>query len=114
MNLQHDITIEDPVIIYSLKGKITQDADYAELEKVVFDHLNQNYYRVIFDLAELTHTNSCGISFFMRTLTKTRILNGELVLTNISGNVAKIFEIAKLNEVYIICENNEAGLNYFN
>jgi anti-sigma B factor antagonist len=113
LNLQFDINIDDPVIIYSLKGKITSDLDYQELERVVFDHINQNYYRIVFDLKELTHTNSSGIGFFMRTLTKARIMNGELVLLNIEGNVKKIFEIAKLDEVYTICANKEEALNYF-
>ncbi len=87
--------------------------DYEALEKEVFSYLNKNYYRVVFDLKGLTHTNSSGISFFMRTLTKSRILGGELVLSNISGNVAKIFEISKLNEIYTICESTDEAINYF-
>lgn len=114
MSLAHNISIQDPVIIYRLVGKITSEEDYQELEQVVFDHLNQNYYRIIFDLQELTHTNSSGIGFFMRTLTKSRIMGGELVLININGNVEKVFDIAKLNQVYTICENETAGINYFN
>lgn len=114
MSLTHNISIHDPVIIYHLAGKITSEEDYKELEQVVFDHLNQNYFRIVFDLRELTHTNSSGIGFFMRTLTKARILGGELVLINITGNVEKVFDIAKLNQVYTICENEAAGINYFN
>ncbi|MFT5779062.1 MAG: anti-anti-sigma factor [Crocinitomicaceae bacterium] len=113
MSLDYTITIHDPVISYGLVGKITTDEDYQPLERAVFDHLNQNYYRIIFDLQELTHTNSSGIGFFMRTLTKARIMGGELILININGNVEKIFEIAKLNQVYTICENVADGLNYF-
>ena len=113
MSLQFDINIEDPVVTYSLAGRITSDTDFEELEKVVFDHLNQNYFRIIFDLAELTHTNSSGIGFFMRTLTKARIMGGELVLVKIEGNVKKIFEIAKLDEVYTIYTNKEEALNHF-
>ncbi|MBL4861895.1 MAG: STAS domain-containing protein [Crocinitomicaceae bacterium] len=113
MNLQFDIQINSPVILYSLSGKITSDTDYEVLEKEVFDHLNRNYFRIIFNLEELTHTNSSGISFFMRTLTKARIMGGDLILLNIFGNVKKIFEIAKLNEVYTICENQAEALNHF-
>ena len=43
LNLQFDIDIQDPVIIYSLKGKITSEIDYETLEREVFNHLNQNY-----------------------------------------------------------------------
>lgn len=114
MSLDHNISIQDPVIIYKLIGKITTEEDYKPIERAVFDHLNQNYYRIIFNLQALTHTNSSGIGFFMRTLTKARIMGGELVLININGNVKKIFDIAKLNQVYTICENEAEGINYFN
>lgn len=113
MNLQFDTHIEDPVIIYSLKGKITTEDDYAALEAEVFSFLNQNYYRIVFDLSGLTHTNSSGISFFMRTLTKARIMNGDLVLAAIEGNVKKIFEIAKLDEVYTIYPTVEQAIKHF-
>lgn len=112
--MNYDIAIHDPVIVYTLSGKITTDEDYLDLEKEVFDHLNQNYYRIVFNLKDLTHTNSSGIGFFMRTLTKSRIMGGDLVLTNISGNVEKIFEIAKLTEVYTICSDEAAGIQFFN
>ncbi|MCJ8291582.1 MAG: STAS domain-containing protein [Crocinitomicaceae bacterium] len=114
MSLTYDITIHDPVIVYTFNGKITTDEDYLDFEREVFDHLNQNYYRIVFNLTGLTHTNSSGIGFFMRTLTKSRIMGGDLVLTNIFGNVKKIFEIAKLTEVYTICENEAAGIEFFN
>ena len=113
MNLRFDIEIIDPVVVYKLEGKITSDIDYEELEKKVFTMLNKNYYRVVFDLAELTHTNSSGISFFMRTLTKARIMGGELVLTTISGNVEKIFKISKLDEIYTIYDSPENAINHF-
>lgn len=114
MSLTYDIAIHDPVIVYSLTGKIMTDNDYIDFEREVFDHLNQNYYRIVFNLEKLTHTNSSGIGFFMRTLTKSRIMGGDLVLTNISGNVEKIFEIAKLTEVYTICPTEAEGIEFFN
>lgn len=113
MNLKYDIDIIDPVIEFSLQGKITSENDFDELEKEVFSFLNQNYYRVIFNLEKLTHTNSSGIAFFMKTLTKTRIMGGDLLLTNVIGNVKKVFEIAKLDEVYTIFDNQEEAIKHF-
>ena len=113
MNLQFDVHIDEPVIVYSLDGKITTDEDFKALEAEVFQNLNQNYYRIVFDLTNLTHTNSTGIGFFMRTLTKARIMNGELVLSAIGGNVKKIFDIAKLNEVYTTYETTELAIKHF-
>lgn len=113
LNLTYDIEIDDPVICYTLYGKIISDLDFQDLEKDVFDHLNKNYYRIIFDLENLTHTNSSGIAFFMRTLTKARIMGGELILINLEGNVAKIFSVAKLDEVYTICKDKQEAKNHF-
>lgn len=113
LDLTYSIEINDPVIIYSFKGKIITETDYEALEQEVFTKLNQNYYRIVFDLFDLTHTNSSGISFFMRTLTKSRIMGGELVLAGISGNVEKIFQIAKLNEVYTMYDSTEEAINHF-
>lgn len=113
MNLSFDISFVDNIVIYALKGKITTDLDFQELEKVVFENISKNHSKVVFDLGELTHTNSSGIAFFMKTLTKTRIMNGDLVLMNIKGNVEKIFDISKLNEIYTICENQVEAINYF-
>jgi anti-sigma B factor antagonist len=113
VNLQFDVHIEDPVIVYVLDGKITTDEDYQTLEAEVFNNLNKNYYRIVFDLGKLTHTNSMGIGFFMRTLTKARIMNGELILAGIDGNVKKIFQIAKLDEVYTIYPTTELAIKHF-
>lgn len=113
MNLQFEVHIEDPVIVYALDGKITSEEDFSELEAEVFKYLNQNYYRIVFDLSKLTHINSVGIGFFMRTLTKSRIMTGELVLASIGGNVKKIFEIAKLDEVYTNYPTTELAIKHF-
>ena len=96
-----------------MEGKIITDLDYEMLEHEVFDHMNKNYFRVVFDLTNLTHTNSSGIAFFMRTLTKARIMGGELILINLNGNVEKIFKVAKLTEVYTLCENIEQATQHF-
>ena len=40
-------------------------------------------------------------------------MGGELVIIGINGNVEKIFSISKLDEIYIICENQMEANNYF-
>ena len=39
LNLSFDISFADNIVIYALKGKITTDIDFEELEKVVFENL---------------------------------------------------------------------------
>lgn len=114
MNLSFEInTINDSTIVFKLIGKIISDTDFDDLQVEVNDAIGKNLKNVIFDLEELTHMNSMGIGFFMRTLTKSRIINGDLILCNIRGNVDKIFEISKLNEIYTICDSQVAAINLF-
>ena len=103
----------DDVVIFSLRGKIISDIDYQELEQSIIETISKNHYNIVFDLSELTHTNSSGIALFMKTLTKTRIMNGDLVLLNITGNVEKVFSISKLDEIYTICTDQVEAINYF-
>lgn len=114
MNLTFEINqVNDQTIVFKLIGKIISDDDFNDVQVEVNDSIGKNKKNVIFDLEELTHMNSLGIGFFMRTLTKSRIINGDLVLCNIKGNVAKIFEISKLNEIYTICDSQVEAINLY-
>lgn len=113
LNLTYNIKISDGIIVLTLKGKIIHEDDYEAVQVELFKHINQNNTNIVLDLSGLTHTNSSGIAFFMRSLTKCRILGGEMVLAGITGNVKKVFEITKLNDVYTIFNSEKEALNYF-
>ena len=49
----------------------------------------------------------------MRTLTKARINNGDLIFSNVNGTVSDLFKIAKLNEIYTIYSSQEEAVNHF-
>jgi len=100
--------------IVQLKGKILFE---AELETLNHEFLELNAIEGmnwILDLSELTHTNSTGIGFLVRTLTRSRVNNGELVLCGVKGNVEKLFEIAKINEIFNIYTNVSEAKQHFN
>lgn len=107
MSLKIVIEPQDSVLIFKLSGKIITENEVYDLESELFPMLGQNYHSLILDLQELTHINSTGIGFMMKSLTKTRVLGGDLILSGLSGNVEKVFEIAKLNEVFT--HYNELG-----
>lgn len=113
MNLQFEIAAEENVLIILLKGKIISESDTSELEQEFGKLLNQNLNKVILDLSELTHINSTGIGMMIKMLTKSRILGGDLVILGLQGNVAKIFDIAKLDEVFTIYSDKNNALEHF-
>jgi anti-anti-sigma factor len=114
MSLSHEIEPVNQVLIFHLSGKIISEFETTELEKDFGRLLNQNLNQVIIDVEKLTHINSTGISMLIKMITKTRILGGDMVITGLSGNVAKIFDIAKLDEVFTLYDKQEEALIHFN
>lgn len=113
MGLHYQIEPAGQVLIFHLKGKIISDTDPIEMEKDFSTYLNQNLNKVIIDLEELTHINSSGISALIKMITKSRILGGDVVIIGLNGNVAKIFDIAKLDEVFTIFSDREEAMEHF-
>lgn len=113
MNLKYHIDNKEQATIIALSGKISSDQDIELAQQELNKLFGEGKSRLIFDLEKLTHTNSSGIAFLMRTLTKCRIMGGDMVLTGVIGNVQKVFEITKLVEVYTIFNSKEEALNFY-
>ena len=110
MKLSFSTSIEGECSIVKLSGNILSDADVDGLAKHIESLSN---WKVIFDLTELKHINSSGISVFVKTMTKCRINQGDLLIANPNKNIFQLFEITKMNEVFSIHDSNESALNQF-
>ncbi len=110
MNLKFSTVIEGDCSIVKLSGKILSDGDIDGLLSHI-DHLSS--WKVIFDLTDLAHINSSGISVFVKTMTKCRINHGDLLISNPNKMINQLFEITKMNEVFSIHDSNQAALNQF-
>ena len=110
MNLTFSTTMEGECSVVKLSGKILSDGDIEGLSS----HIDQlSSWKVIFDLTDLAHINSTGISVFVKTMTKCRINQGDLFISNPNKMINQLFEITKMNEVFSIYYSNEAALNQF-
>ena len=97
-------------IIFQFEGKILSDADLTIANEVLSSNKNWN---IVFDLSELSHTNSSGIAFMVKTLTKARINLGDVLLLSPNNGLNKLFEITKMQEVFSIVDSLAAAENYF-
>ena len=113
MSLEFNISSNNGISIVSFKGKIVSDEQLVLLQKEITDLNEVNAMNLIFDFGQLTHINSSGLNFIIRSLTRSRIINRDLVLTSITGNVKKIFEIAKLTEIFSIYTTVSEAINHF-
>lgn len=113
MNLKFTVDSNTPgVNIYSLAGKVLSDLDLVQLTEQ-FERSENITCNTIFNVNELEHINSTGINFFIRTLTKLRVNDRELVLCEVAGNVKRLFEVSKLDTIFSVFDTTEDALNFF-
>ena len=83
--------------VLSFEGKLMSDADLADAHVLLNTLTNWN---VVLDLEKLSYVNSSGIAFFVKVLTRARMNQGDVVLLNVNEQLAKIFELTKINQVF--------------
>ena len=110
MSLEIELQKENNISIFVLKGRILSDSDLLEPNNIL---TALNDWNIIFDLEQLTHTNSSGIAFMVKSMTRARINNGDVVLLNPNSGLSKLFEITKMHEVFTIYETLENAKNHF-
>lgn len=113
MSLNFNISSIDGISIISFDGKIITEADLEKLNAEIGKNNTDLNTNLVFDFAKLSHINSSGINFIIRSLTRSRINNGDLVLCSILGNVKTLFEMAKINEIFSIYSDVSEAINHF-
>ena len=110
MNLTFSTTMEGECSVVKLSGKILSDGDIEGLSS----HIDQlSSWKVIFDLTDLAHINSTGIAVFVKTMTKCRIENGDLLFCAPNQLISTLFKITKMNDVFSMYDSLESATNYF-
>jgi anti-anti-sigma factor len=113
MSLTFNIISTDGISIVSFEGKIITEVDIEQLNTKINNSASNIEVNLVFDFGKLTHINSSGINFIIRSLTRSRINNGDLVLCSILGNVKMLFEMAKINEIFSIYPDVSEAINHF-
>lgn len=113
MSLDFKIAIQDGIAVVSFKGKILTDSHLELLNTEIGTKTLEKTTNWIFDFDQLTHINSSGINFIIRSLTRSRINCGDLVLCSVKGNVKTLFEIGKINEIFSIYSSTSDAINHF-
>jgi len=100
-------------LLYIFKGKLTNEGDSLTLNDKIDKEITAGQHNLIFDLSALKQCNSSGLNIMVRTLTKTRTANGDLVLCNLNDALNKLFTITKINEIFSIYPTLEDAVKHF-
>jgi anti-sigma B factor antagonist len=101
----------EQLLIMEMSGKILSDGD-LETAKASLDKITN--WNIVMDLSNLTHSNSSGIAFMVKTLTRSRINNGDVAMVKPNAQLAKLFEITKMHEVFSIYDSLNEAKKHFN
>lgn len=105
---QHNV---EQLLVLEMSGKILSDGD-LETAKAALDKITN--WNIVMDLSNLTHSNSSGIAFMVKTLTRSRINNGDVAMVKPNAQLAKLFEITKMHEVFSIYDSLDEAKKHFN
>ncbi len=72
--------------------------------------IQQKPTRVVIDLAGVTYIDSSGLAVLIEGMQNVEAYGGKFVLAGLQENVRPIFEIARLDQVFIIFPHVDAAL----
>lgn len=105
--MEHSYTVEDDVLMITLKGDLIGENNGPELVNIVNDNLHDHINRCAVDLSGVRYMNSSGIGVLITLLTKFRNQEGEMILIRPSEKIEKLLLITKLNNIFSIVDSKE-------
>lgn len=73
--------------------------------------IEQKPNRLVVDLSKVTYIDSSGLAVLIEGMQNVEAYGGKFVLAGIQDNVKPIFEIARLDQVFIIFPHVDAALS---
>jgi anti-anti-sigma factor len=86
--------------VVTIKGRIMSDDGMSTCFDEVAVASAKGTKHWVCDASELEYCNSTGLNFFVRMLTRSRNNGGDCALVGLQPNVAKLFQLSKLNEIF--------------
>ena len=97
---------QDGVSIFQISGELNISTS-PELKKI-FER--DPAKKIVVDLEKVTYIDSSGLATLVEILKKTRARGGGLGLSALSEKVRSLFEITKLDKLFLILPNQEEAV----
>ena len=99
-------TQQDGVTVFEVTGEINISTS-PELKKL-FE--KQTSKKVVVDLQKVSYIDSSGLATLVEMLKKMKAQGGSLGLSGLSDKVRSLFEITKLDKLFVISPNQQEAL----
>lgn len=101
------------VTILDISGNIVFGEDLASLRYLVSGLLSKGDNQIVFNLSDVDHIDSSGLSYLVSALTSAREQGGELKLLNLTKRVQDTMRFTKLNAVFDILDKEAEAIKSF-
>ncbi len=105
--------MESNLAVITLKGRMIAEYETLPLTEQIEDLEEEGFSKIIFDLGKLEYMNSTGLNFFLKTLTRARRMDGEVVICSLNDLLETLMVTTKLNAFFTICADLETAKAYF-
>jgi len=99
----------DPANILPLEGEIDLHVS-PRLERALASIIKKRPSNVVVDLSGVRFIDSSGLAVLIRAMQDVQTYGGRLSLSGINDNVRPIFEMARLDQVFLIDPGDEEVL----
>jgi anti-sigma B factor antagonist len=85
----------------------------AELEETFNNLVKEKKFKLVVNLAKLDYISSAGLGTFMGVIDEIRDNNGDIILTNLSPKIYKVFDLLGFSELFQIVDTESAAVAKF-
>jgi anti-anti-sigma factor len=98
--------MQNNLCVVRVTGRL--DATTApELDQEALGIIEQGNHKIVFDLTHLEYVSSAGLRIFLVVAKKLKVLNGELSLAGLQGNIKEVIEISGFPSILPCYDNME-------
>ena len=104
---------ESDVVVLDVEGTLdinTVTAFEDKLQELVLSGKS----KIVISMRKLTYISSSGISVLMYYISKTRKNHGSIILTDVSHEIYRIFELLDIQGLFKILSTKQDAINKFN
>ena len=99
--------------ILEMAGKLVDKVEAIEVRVEIDEILEEGTSQFIIDLSELEYMNSTGLNILINLMNKARNEGGEAIVVGAKPRITSLFEVTKLNSVFMMKESRAEAESYF-
>jgi anti-sigma B factor antagonist len=103
------MSLPDAPNVLPLEGEIDLHVS-PRISTALAAMIEQKPQRLVVDLSKVTYIDSSGLAVLIEGMQNVEAYGGKFILAGIQENVKPIFEIARLDQVFIIFPHVDAAL----